>query len=126
MSSLPISQLTLDFEPSLPEKYPTLRDYLAHRVQVQGKPAKTIAGDMDMSPSILSRKLSPSEGDTQRFNVDDLERYFEATDDAAAVIAYLASKYLESDESKHIRMLARAEQLMPELQRVLSTLKGLR
>lgn len=73
MPSAPDSQLTLNFEPALPERFRTLRDYLAHRVQVQAKPAKTIAGDMDMSPSMLSRKLSPGDGDTQRFNVDDLD-----------------------------------------------------
>ena len=96
MSSTPQPQLTLDFEPSWPEKYRTLRDFIAHRIQVQAKPAKTIAGDMDMSPSMLSRKLSPGDGDTQRFNVDDLEHYISVTGDTSA-IEYLASKYLCSD-----------------------------
>ena len=33
MPSAPESQLTLNFEPSLPEKYNSLRDFLAYRVQ---------------------------------------------------------------------------------------------
>ncbi len=123
MPSAPDSQLTLSFEPSLPEKYRTLRDFLAYRVQVQQKPAKTIAGDMDMSPSMLSRKLTPSEGDTQRFNCDDLEHYIQVTGDTAA-IEYLASKYLCSDESRKARCIARVETLSTELANALAALKG--
>ncbi len=116
-------QLTLNFEPSLPEKYNTLRDFLAYRVQVQQKPAKTIAGDMDMSPSMLSRKLTPSEGDTQRFNCDDLENYIKVSGDTSA-IEYLASKYLCSDESRKARAIARVEHLATELSNALASIKG--
>lgn len=123
MPSAPDSQLTLNFEPALPERFRTLRDFLAHRVQVQSKPAKTIAADMDMSPSTLSRKLSPGEGDTQRFNVDDLEQYIGATGDTAA-IEYLAAKYLCSDESRKVRALARVESLSAELSGLVASLKG--
>lgn len=123
MPSAPDAQLTLNFEPSLPERFRTLRDFMAHRVQVQSKPAKTIAADMDMSPSTLSRKLSPGEGDTQRFNVDDLEQYISATGDTAA-IEYLAAKYLCSDESRKVRALARVESLSAELSGLVASLKG--
>ncbi len=123
MPSTPDSQLTLNFEPSLPEKYKTLRDFLAHRVQVQAKPAKTIAGDMDMSPSMLSRKLTPSDGDTQRFNCDDLENYIATTHDTTP-IEYLASKYLQSDSSRQARALARVEQLATEFASAIASLKG--
>ena len=122
MTSAPDSQLTLSFEPSLPEKFRTLRDFLAYRVQVQAKPAKTIAGDMDMSPSMLSRKLTPGEGDTQRFNCDDLEAYIGVTGDTAA-IEYLASKYLCSDSSRKARAISRVEHLSTELANALAMLK---
>ena len=122
MPSAPDAQLTLNFEPSLPEKYRTLRDYIAHRVQVQQKPAKTIAGDMDMSPSMLSRKLTPGDGDTQRFNVDDLENYITVTGDTAC-IEYLASKYLCSDTSRKVRAIARVESLATELAAALERIK---
>lgn len=123
-SASPASQLTLAFEPTLPERFATLRDFLAHRVQVQAKPAKSIAMDMDMSPSLLSRKLSPGEGDTQRFNVDDMERYFSETGDAPAVIEYLAAKYMHSDDHRKARAIARVEELSTELARTLASLKG--
>ena len=119
----PIKQLTLNFEPSLPERFRTLRDYLAHRVQVQAKPAKTIAGDMDMSPSTLSRKLSPGDGDTQRFNVDDLENYIGHTGDVGA-IEYLASKYLCTDEQRRLNTLARVEALSIELAGLVAAIKA--
>ena len=117
------TQLTLNFEPALAERFHTLRDYIAFRVQVQAKPAKLIAGDMDMSPSTLSRKLAPGDGDTQRFNLDDLEHYMQATGDTAA-IEYLASKYLCSDQLRHARAIARVESLSTELVGLLATLKA--
>jgi hypothetical protein len=123
MPSAPNSQLTLDFEPALPERFRTLRDFLAHRVQVQAKPAKTIAADMDMSPSTLSRKLTPGDGDTQRFNVDDLEHYIQVTGDTGA-IEYLAAKYLCSDDSRKVRALARVESLSAELSGLVASLKA--
>jgi hypothetical protein len=123
MSSAPQGQLTLDFEPGLPDRFRTLRDFIAHRIQVQAKPAKTIAGDMDMSPSTLSRKLSPGDGDTQRFNIDDLEHYIHVTGDTAA-IEYLAAKFLCSDQSRKIRALARVESLSAELSGLVASLKG--
>jgi DNA transposition AAA+ family ATPase len=116
------AQLTLNFEPALVDRFSTLREFMAHRVQVQAKPAKSIAMDMDLSPSTLSRKLSPGDGDTQRFNVDDLELYIQKTGDTAC-IEYLASKYLESNEARRLRMLSRAEQMLPELARLLSAMQ---
>ena len=123
MPSKPEAQLTLNFEPALPERFRTLRDFIGHRIQVQAKPAKTIATDMDMSPSTLSRKLAPSEGDTQRFNLDDLENYMQVSGDTSA-IEYLAAKYLCSDESRKVRALARVESLSAELSGLVAALKG--
>lgn len=123
MPSASDQQLTLSFEPALPEKYKTLRDFLAYRVQVQARPAKSIAADMDMSPSMLSRKLTPSDGDTQRFNVDDLENYIVNTRDTSP-IEYLASKYLQSDECRKARAIARVEHLAGEMANALSMLRG--
>lgn len=117
------SQLTLSFEPAITERFNSLREFIAHRIQVQAKPAKSIAMDMDISPSTLSRKLSPGEADTQRFNVDDLEAYMRTTGDTSA-IEYLAAKYLHSDDHRKARAIARVEELSNELTRTLALLKG--
>ena len=118
----PNSQLTLNFEPELPDRFSTLRDYLAFRVQVQAKTAKVIAADMDMGASTLSRKLAPNDGDTQRFNVDDLEKYILVTGDTSP-IEYLASKFLSSDANRQARAIARVEALSNDLAAALASLK---
>lgn len=128
MTSVSTSQLTLNFEPAISERFTSLRAFLAHRVNVQAKPAKTIAAGMDMSPSLLSRKLTagvdPDDKDTQRFNCDDLEAYLAETGDVAAVIEYLAAKFMQGgDEGRRTRMLSRAETLLAELSRVLPELR---
>ena len=119
-----MNQYTLNFEPSLPERFPTLREYVAHRSTVVQKMPKTQAADMDMAPSTLSRKLKPSDGDTQRFNVDDLEAWLRSTSDAAAVVEYLAAKYLDNDTDRRARALFRVESLLLELSGVAATLKA--
>ena len=117
------TQLMLSFEPALPDRFASLREYIAHRVQVHERPAKAIAGDMDRAPSTLSRKLSPGEHDAQRFTVDDLERYMQVTKDFSA-IEYLASKYLQSDDQRKARALSQLEEVIGNASRLLAALKG--
>jgi hypothetical protein len=124
MSSIAPSQLTLSFEPSLPERFPTLRAYIAHRTPLLNKSAKVIAADMDMSPSTLSRKLNPSDGDTQRFNLDDMEAFLESTGDAPAVIEYLAAKYMDSPEARKARALTKVERLAEEMASAMAALRA--
>ncbi|MFT3815244.1 MAG: hypothetical protein QM740_18000 [Acidovorax sp.] len=108
----------------MPDRFPTLRAYIAHRTPLLVKHAKVIAADMDMSPSTLSRKLNPSDGDTQRFNLDDLEAYIQSTGEAGAVIEYLAAKYMDSDDARKARALSKVERLSQELTAALAMLKG--
>ncbi len=118
-----MSQLTLSLEPALPERFNSLREYVAHRSAVVAKLPKVQAADMDISPSTLSRKLHPSDGDTQRLNCDDLESWMRSTGDAASVIEYLAAKYLDSDETRKARAIAHLESLSMELAKALNSLK---
>lgn len=119
-----MSQLTLNFEPALPERFASLRAYVAHRAGVVAKPLKTQAADMDLAPSTLSRKLNPNDGDTQRFNLDDLEAWLASTNDAPAVIEYLAAKYMDTPEARKHRMLTKVEGLLPELVSLVASLKA--
>jgi hypothetical protein len=68
---------------------------VAFRVQEKRLNAAKLASDMDLSPSVLSRKLNQPEGDSQRFNCDDLEAYIAKTGDTAP-LEYLAAKFLDS------------------------------
>ena len=70
------------------------------------------------------RKLNPAEGDTQRFNCDDLEAWLASTGDAPAVIEYLAAKFMDSDEARQRRVLAKVEALLPELLNAVQVLRG--
>jgi hypothetical protein len=123
MPSISPSQLTFSFEPALPDRFPTLRHYVAHRSTVTAKSQKTQAGDMDMAPSTLARKLNPAEGDTQRMNCDDLEAWIASTGEAAAVIEYLAAKYMDTPEARRSRLLAKLEGAVPEMLNMLASLK---
>jgi hypothetical protein len=120
-------QLTLSLEPSLPERWKTLREFIAHRVNMQAKKPKEIAADMELSPSGLSRKLHPSESDTARFNVDDLEAYLESTGDASAIIEYLAAKFMGGgDDARVARIMAQAETAAATLARAVAELQAAR
>jgi hypothetical protein len=123
MPSVARSQLTLDFEPTLPERFNTLRAFVAHRAMVVDKPLKVQAADMDLSPSVLSRKLNPNEGDTQRLNLDDFENWLASTGDAAAIVEYLAAKYLDDDGARKQRAISKLEAMLPELACLLAAAK---
>lgn len=119
-----MSQLTLNWEPSLPERFPTLRSFVAHRANVVQKSLKSQAADLDMAPSTLSRKLNPAEGDTQRLNCDDLEAWLASTGDASAVIGYLAAKYMDNDIARKARVLSKVEGMLPDLLAAIEAMKA--
>lgn len=89
MTVVPSSQLTLNFEPGLSERHASLADCIRQCVYASRNPLKMIAADMDLSQSELSRKLSENPNDPRRFNIDDLEKYMDATGDVTP-IQYLA------------------------------------
>jgi len=107
-------QLTLNFEAGLIESYATCREYIAARVHQLGRPQKTIAADMDYSPSDLSRKLAQNPDDSRRFTLDDLEKYIAVTGDKKPLL-YLVEKFLaEPDQAE---LLKQIERLQAELKR---------
>ena len=88
-----MQQVVLNYEAGLVDCYGTCREYVGALVHQQGKPQKAIAADMDMSPSDLSRKLSPSGDEHRKFTLDDLERFIQTTNDTKPIL-YLVAKYL--------------------------------
>ena len=97
-------QISINFDASPIKVFATCRDYIASLVHQQGRPHKAIAADMDMSPSDLSRKLSPSGDDHRKFSLDDLELFVATTGDKRP-IQYLAEKYLANGEMLRIAAL---------------------
>ncbi len=119
-----MSTITMEFEDNLQHRFASLREYVAHRAFVVNKPMKAQAADMDLSPSTLSRKLNPAEGDTQRMNLDDFEAWLRSTGDAAAVVGYLACKFLDSNEHKQQVLIQTVEQRLADLSLLLPALKA--
>lgn len=111
-------QMTLDFQPGLAERYPTALDCVKTCVYASAKPLKTIAADMDMSQSDLSRKLANNPDDPRRFSLTDLETYIAATGDTTPVL-YLAQKYCVADSEKQRVALTALASLAPQLQALL-------
>lgn len=113
------SQLTLDFEPGLAARHESLLACVRQCAYTHRSPLKTIAADMDISQSDLSRKLACNPDDVRRFTVDDLEHFIKATGDVTPVM-YLVEKYLADDE---LRQRAAKQQLMKMLPEVLALAK---
>lgn len=107
------SQLVLDFEPGLVERYGSLRECVATGVYQRG--LKRVAIDLDTAPSNLSVQLS--EDPSRHFSVDSLEAYIRTTGDVTP-IHYLAEKFL-SDKG------AKQEAANAELMRQFATLTKL-
>ena len=88
------SQLTLDFEPGLLDRYRSLRDCVATSVYKRG--LSLCAIDLNESPGNLSNQLSD---DSQRkFGIDDLELYLEKSKDFTPIY-YLVEKFLNTGKS---------------------------
>ncbi len=108
-------QLTLDFTPGLTELYESALACVRARIYQQGKPLKTVAADMDMSQSELSRKLADNPDDPRHFTLHDLERYVRATGDTVPV-QYLAQAYCANPAIKREEALSALAGLVPQLQ----------
>jgi hypothetical protein len=113
-------QLTLDFEPSLVERHKTAVDCVRQCVYTHRNPIKTIAADMDLSESELSRKLAQNPNDTRRFTLDDLESYVQTTGDSTPIM-YLAAKYLADQNMLKQAAVNRLLREFPEFMALMKT-----
>lgn len=112
------TQLSLDFTPGLTERHTTVLECIRACVYSNAKPLKSIAMDMDMSQSDLSRKLANNPDDPRRFTVGDLENYVQITGDTTPIL-YLAQKYCADTETKQREALAALANMAPQIQALL-------
>jgi hypothetical protein len=108
------TQLTLDFAPGMTERFTSLLDCVRQGAYTHRNPLKTIAADMDMSQSDLSRKLAANPDDPRRFSVDDLEAYLSGTGDMSPIY-YLVEKYLTDSEAAQRRAMSELVKQLPEI-----------
>lgn len=123
MSLHSATQLTIDFTPGLTERHDSLLHCIRHGAYSHRNPLKTIAADMDMSQSELSRKLGGNPEDPRKFSVGDLERYIEATGDTTPIY-WLIEKYLQDEEVKQKQAIAAISKVLPDLMALLKTAQG--
>lgn len=109
------TQLVLDLDPGLVDRYPCLRECVAAGVYQRG--LGRVAIDLDQAPGNLSVQLSADS--SRHFSIDELERYIEKTGDYTP-IHYLAEKFLCDPEAK--RDAAQAE-LLTELSKLQDLIK---
>src|SRR5690606_31836919 len=77
-------------------------------------PLKTIAADMDMSQSELSRKLGNNPDDPRKLSVEDLVRFIRATGDVTP-IHWLIETFMQDEEAKQQRAMAALVKQMPQI-----------
>ena len=117
------TQLTIDFTPGLTERHACLLDCIRQGAYSHRNPLKTIAADMDMSQSELSRKLANNPDDPRRLSVGDLEKYIEATNDTTPIY-WLIEKYLQDDTAKQKQAMAALAKAMPDLLALFKAAQG--
>lgn len=106
------TQLTIDFTPGLTERHESLLACLRECAYTQRNPLKTIAADMDMSQSELSRKLASNPGDPRHMTVEDLESFIDATGDTTP-IQWLIEKYMQDGTQRQKQAVAALARLAP-------------
>jgi hypothetical protein len=110
------TQLMLDFDPAMHERYRSLRECVAVGVYQRG--LGRIAIDLDMAPSNLSVQLS--EDPSRKFSVESLETYIEKTGDTTPIY-YLISKFLQDERDTeaeaHAELMAAFKAMAPKLKR---------
>lgn len=116
-------QLTLDFTPGLTERHESLLDCVRESAMTHRNPLKTIAADMDLSPTELSRKLSCNPDDPRRFTLMDLEKFITATGDTRPIY-WLIEKYLQDEEAKQKQAMAALSKFLPELMSIVKQASG--
>lgn len=114
MSIKSSSQLTIDFTPGLTERHESLLDCVRECAYTNRNPLKTIAADMDLSQSELSRKLANNPEDPRKMSVGDLEKFIVATGDTTPIY-YLIEKYLQDDSAKQKQAVSALVKVMPDI-----------
>lgn len=115
----------LTFETGLTTKFGKLLDLLAAQTTNSRRPLKSIASDMDLSPSDLTRKLRHYDGDPRAFSVEDLDRWITATGDLSP-LHWLLEKHVVMARDAREELLDRLAEKYGELDDLAALLKELR
>lgn len=116
-------QYTFDFEPGLTERFKTWESVLAAAVYGSRKGLNAIAGDLDMSPSELTRRLNPDSDDARPLRTKDATAIIRATEDMRPVY-WLIETFLNDPETLRQEALSRLPALIAAVQATLEQAGG--
>lgn len=117
-------QLVLNFDPGLTGRYRSALEAVRDAAYKNRHPLKTIAAEMDMSGSDLSRKLGGNPNDPRQFTLNDLEAFLDATGDMSPLF-YLVEKYLADQEAKQKMALQQIAEHLPNLLHLVEMVKSM-
>lgn len=116
-------QYTLDFEPGLTERFKTFDEVLAAAVYGSRKGLNAVAGDCDMSPSELTRRLNPDADDPRPLRTKDGIKIIESTNDMRPVY-WLIEKFLQDPEMAKQEALSQLPGLIAQLNTIMEQAGG--
>jgi hypothetical protein len=109
-----MSQLTLDFRPGLTAQHRSLREVTAATVYGSHKGVAGVAGDLDMSPTDLTKRLNLDSAEPRPLRVDDLEKIIASTQDYRPIY-WLIEKFLRDPDSVKQQAVSQLATLLPQL-----------
>ncbi len=117
------TQMTLDFTPGLTSRFRSLRECVSASVYSCPRGLSSIAADLDMSPSELTKRLNPDGSEPRPLRVDDLEKIVCATGDNTPIY-WLIERFLRSDEARRSSAINQLSHLLPQIERLLTEVKS--
>lgn len=113
------SQLTLELQGDVRQRFATLRECLHWTVLNDPRGLKAVAADCDLSVSELSRRLHPSDGDPRSCDVNLLVAIMRSTRDLAP-LHWLMAEFLQDTDTKRRAAVDQLSTLMPQIAALLA------
>jgi len=113
------TQLTLELQPGLLQRYTTLRQCLYHSAMNYTRGIKALAADLDLSESELTRRLNPSEGDPRSCDVNLMVQIVDATGDLTP-LHWLMARFLRDSETRKQAAVDQLAILLPQIATLLA------
>ena len=113
------SNLTLELEPGLLQRFRSLRECVHWTVLNDRRGLKAVAADCDISVSELSRRLHPSDGDPRSLDVDLFVQVMRSTRDLTP-LHWLMACFLEDEDAKRRSAVNQLSKLMPQIATLLA------
>lgn len=117
------TQLTLELQLDLLQRYRTLRECVHHVALDYPKGMKALAADCDLSQSELSRRLHPTDGDPRSLDVDIMVRVIEVTGDLRP-LHWLIAKFIPTESDRRSAAVDELTAMLPRLAELLAAAGG--